>query len=135
MDSAKRTPNRMGPYLLFAIACAPAWAQEQDVQRALIQRDQQSAEYALRLRQSQESPQPAPGDNRHLEELQRQQNAGDQQLQSVQKDTPQALRPYERQNASREQVLRLPPPVVRTDVAGTPRAPPAKIPPAVDVVP
>lgn len=134
-ESLARSPECVGSYLLLAIACVPAWAQDQDVQRALIQRDQQSAEYALRLRQSQENPQPAPGDNRHLEELQRQQNAGEQQLQSVQKDTPQSLRPYERQNASREFVLRLPPPAARTELPGKLRPLPAKMPPAVEVVP
>jgi hypothetical protein len=123
------------PYLLLAIACAPASAQDQDVQRALIQRDQQSAEYALRLRQSQENPPPAPADNRHLEELQRLQNAGDRQLQAVRKNTAQELRPYERQSAFRDPVLRLPPPAVRTDAPGTPRALPARMPPAVGVVP
>jgi 2-polyprenyl-6-methoxyphenol hydroxylase-like FAD-dependent oxidoreductase len=37
------------------IAAAPAFAQEQDIQRALMQRDQQSAGFALQLRQSQQT--------------------------------------------------------------------------------
>jgi hypothetical protein len=96
--------------LLLAIS-ASAFAQEQDVQRALIQRDQQSADFALRLRQSQESLQPPPGDNRHLRERQEMENLSERQLQSVPKDTPQELRAYERQKAADERTLRLPQPV------------------------
>ena len=120
--------------VLFLVAL-PALAQEQDVQRALIMRDQQTVEFALRLKQSQEVPAPAPGDNRHLNERQSLENAGAQQLQSVQKDLPQELRPYERQKAAGEHVLRLPPPVVRAQTPEKPRPLPAKMPCAVDVVP
>ena len=120
--------------VLLALAL-PSFAQDYDVQRALIQRDQQSAEFALRLKQSQDNPQPAAGDLRHLDELQRLQNSGEQQLQSVQKDLPQELRCYERQIAAGEHVFRLPPPVARTAVPERLRPLPAKLPCAVDVVP
>ena len=106
-------------FLLFA--ALPALAQEQDVQRALMQRDQQSAEFALRLKQSQERPPPAPGDERHLRERQALENLGEQQLQSVQKELPQELRAYERQRAADERILRLPPPVVRVPHPEKPR--------------
>ncbi len=85
--------------LLLLTISAPALAQEQEVQRALIQRDQQSAGFALQLRQSQEGATPAPGDNRHLSERQRLENVSSQQLLNVDKDPPQAPRPYERQKS------------------------------------
>jgi hypothetical protein len=106
--------------LLLAFAL-PALAQEQEVQRALIERDQRTVEFALRLRQSQESPQPAPGDERHLRERQALENLGEQQLQSVQKELPLELRAYERQRAADERILRLPPPVVRVPQPEEPR--------------
>jgi hypothetical protein len=110
--------------LLLAFAFAfPALAQEQDVQRALMRRDQQSAEFAARLRG-------AP-----LIEQQRVENLSAQQLLSVAKDLPPQLRPYERQKAARERVLALPPPVVRAEAAQKPRPLPAKLPGGVDVVP
>jgi hypothetical protein len=106
--------------LLLAFAL-PALAQEQEVQRALIERDQRTVEFALRLRQSQESPQPAPGDERHLRERQALENLGEQQLQSVQKELPLELRAYERQRAADERILRLPAPVVRVPQPEEPR--------------
>jgi len=85
--------------LLLAFAL-PAVPQEQDVQRALIQRDQQSAQFAARLRG-------AP-----LTEQQRLENLSARQLLGVEKDLPQELRPYERQKAAEGHVVALPPPVV-----------------------
>lgn len=119
--------------LLIAVAL-PAFAQEQDVQRALIQRDQQSAEFALRLKQSQEGAQPAPGDNRHLREQQEMENLSERQLQSVQKDTPQELRPYERQKATDERTLSLPPPAVKSQPPRSPKPLPGQMPEAVTPV-
>lgn len=116
---------------------APALAQEQEVQRALIQRDQQSSGFALQLRQSQERAQPAAGDNRHLNERQRLENVSGQQLLNVDKDPPQAPRPYERQKAADERTFMLPPPVVRAQPLPKPLPLPAH-PPAVpsdEVVP
>jgi hypothetical protein len=99
--------------LLLLAVSQPALAQEQDVQRALIRRDQQSAEFALRLKQSQETPPPAPGDLRQLNERQRLENLGEQQVLSVQKELPLDLRAYERARAADGRILVLPPPVVR----------------------
>jgi hypothetical protein len=108
--------------LLWFVAL-PSLAQEPDVQRALIERDQRTVEFAARL-------QGAP-----LVELQRLENAAARQQLEVRKDLPQELRPYERQEAAREFVLRLPPPVVRADVPDKPRPLPAAMPGVVDVVP
>ena len=95
---------RFAALLLVAL---PAFAQEQDVQRALIERDQRTAEFAARLKS-------AP-----LIEQQRLENTAARQLLEVRKDLPPELWPYEREKAAREIegfVLRLPPPVVRVEV-------------------
>ena len=110
-------------FLLLLTFALPVCAQEQEIQRALIQRDQQSAEFAARLRG-------AP-----LIELQRLENLSVRQLQQVAKDMPQDLRPYERQKAAGEHVLALPPPVVHAKAPGKPKPLPAKLPCAVEVVP
>ena len=107
--------------LLLLGLSLPAAAQEQDVQRALFQRDQQSAEFALRLGQSQESPPPAPGDLRHLRELQALENLGERQVLSVRKELPLELRAYERARAADERTLVLPPPMVRAPELQQPR--------------
>jgi len=120
--------------LVLALVTARALAQEQEVQRALIQRDQQSAGFAQQLKQSQEQVQPAPGDNRHLNERQRLENVSVQQLLDVEKDPPQAPRPYERQKAADERLLLFSPPVERTRPPDQPRLPPAEMPRAVSPV-
>jgi len=109
--------------VFLLIVALPALAQEQEVQRALMQRDQQSAQFAARLRG-------AP-----LIEQQRLENLSARQLLGVEKDLPQELRPYERQQAAREHILALPPPVVRAAASEKPRPLPAKMPGVVDVVP
>jgi len=114
--------------LVLALVTAPALAQEQEIQRALIQRDQQSAGFAQQLKQSQEQAQPAPGDNRHLNERQRLENVSGQQLLDVEKDTPQALRPYERQRSADERMLVFPPPVVHPQPPEKVRPLPAPMP-------
>lgn len=86
---------------LLLLVALPAFAQEQEVQRALIERDQRTVEFAARL-------QGVP-----LVEQQRLENTAARQLLEVRKDLPPELRPYERQKAASEHVLRLPPPVVR----------------------
>jgi len=105
--------------LFCAGLSAAAWGQSADVQRALIQRDQQSDAFAQQLRQSQERLRVAPGDlqtmqrieARQLEELQRLQDLDARQLRSVSRDTPRTLRPYERAKAAAERrELILPPP-------------------------
>lgn len=96
-------------FLLAGIAL-PALAQEQDVQRQLIQRQQQSDAFLLQLRQSQERLQVPPGDLKRIQELdarqtgerQRLNNVSDRQLNEIRTDTPQELRPYERQKAEDE---------------------------------
>lgn len=116
---------------VLVLVTAPAFAQEQEVQRALLQRDQQSAGFALQLKQSQEGTTPAPGDNRQLNERQRLENISIQQLLNVEKDPPQAPRPYERQKAADERTFLLPPPVVRAQ----PLPKPAPLPAHPPVVP
>jgi multidrug resistance efflux pump len=92
------------------LAIGPALAQEQEIQRALIQRQQRSDAFALQLRQAQERLRVAPGDlrrqqaieSRHLAERQRLENLNERQLREVRPDTPQELRPYERLKADEE---------------------------------
>lgn len=109
--------------LLWLALALPALAQEQEMQRALIERDQRTAEFAARLRG-------AP-----LEEQQRLENLGERQLRDVNKDLPMDLRAYERQKAAEERTLAVPPPVVRVPGPEKPRPLPAKPPCAVEVVP
>lgn len=116
----------MSRILVLLMFAAPALAQEQDIQRALIQRDQQSASFALQLQQSQQKD-----TSNHLVETHRLDNLSAQQIQSVAKDTPQELRPYERQKAADERVLLFAPPVVRTQPPEKPRPLPAQMPQAV----
>jgi len=119
----------MRKYVLLLLVALPALAQEQEVQRALVQRDQQSAEFALQLRQSQEAPSPS-----HLAERQRLENLSAQQLLEVRSDTPQALRPYERQKSADERVLLFAPPVVRARLPQEPLPLPAQMPEAASPV-
>jgi hypothetical protein len=104
------------------LALAPrALAQEQEVQRTLIERDQRTEECAARLRG-------AP-----LEERQRLENLSARQLREVQKELPHGLRVYERQKSKEEFVLRLPLPV-RAREPDKPWQLPAKMPGTVDMV-
>jgi hypothetical protein len=96
--------------LLLATVSVPALAQEQDIQKQLIQRQQQSDAFTLQLRQSQERLKVPPGDIRSNQEFdarqagerQRLDNVSAKQLIEVKPDTPQALRPIERQRAADE---------------------------------
>lgn len=113
--------------LLFALLAAaqPALAQEADIQRALIERDQRTAEFAARLRGA------PPG------ELQRLENLAARQLLEVHRELPGEQRPHERQAAARETerfVLRLPPPVPRVLPLESPRPLPARMPCMLEVV-
>lgn len=110
-------------FLLLLAFSLPLFAQEEEIQRALMQRDQQSAEFAARLRGA------------TLVELQRLENLSAQQLLNVEKNLPTALRPYERQKAAGEHVLALPPPAVHARETRRPEPLPAKMPCAVEVVP
>ena len=96
--------------LLLVFLAAPAFAQNADVQKELMQRQQQSDRFNQQLRQSQERLAVPPGDLRRQQEVdarqfserQRLDNVSEQQLREVRPETPQALRPYERQKADDE---------------------------------
>ncbi len=96
---------------LLLLACAaPAFAQDADIQRQLIQRQQQSDAFLLQLRQSQETLTVPPGDLKARQELESRQTGerqrldavSERQLREVKPDTPQELRPIERQHAADE---------------------------------
>jgi hypothetical protein len=89
---------------LLVFVALPALAQEQEVQRALMERDQRTVEFAARV-------QGVP-----LGELQRLENIAARQLIEVRRDMLPELRPYERGIAASEHVLRLPPPQLRVPV-------------------
>jgi hypothetical protein len=124
--------------VLVCLASGLAGAQERDVERALLQRQQQSDEFSLQLRQSQQRLQLAPGDlnqqraleSRHFNERLQLENLGAQQQLSITGQAP-AGAAYERQAAGRDRqlqlerpfVLRLPPPQVRAPVTPRPKEP------------
>jgi len=107
--------------LLFAVS-GSAFCQQQDIQRALIQRDQQSAEFAAQLRGSQD--------------LQRLQTLDAAQLRDAQvplsPDPGLAARllPYQRGQMAqeREGELHFAPPVVRGELARGKSAPDVHVP-------
>jgi hypothetical protein len=84
--------------LAFALAGAgfTALAQEQDIQRALIQRDQQSAEFAARVRGA---------DTTRLEQLHSEQLRDAGRPLDPDPHVARQLRPYERQRMTDERVL------------------------------
>ena len=88
---------------------APCWAQQQEVdqaiQRALIQRDQQSAEFAAQIRGQ---------DPAALRSLHERQLLEAQQPMAADPALARQLLPYQRLRMAEESVLRLPPPVIRT---------------------
>lgn len=117
--------------LALAGAALAAFAQEQEIQRALIQRDQQSAEFAARARGA---------DTTRLEQLHSEQlrDAG----RSLDPDPRAAreLKGYERQRMADERMLVLPPPAVRTpppapEAEPRPVAPPSRPRTLVDPIP
>lgn len=95
---------------LLLLIASPALAQDQAIQRELIQRQQQSEQFNLQLRQSIEAAKVPPGDaarrmeveTRQLGERQRLENVSERQLREVKPDTPQELRPQERTKAEQE---------------------------------
>ncbi|MBC7802586.1 MAG: hypothetical protein H7Y16_01820 [Candidatus Parcubacteria bacterium] len=99
-------------YLMFLLAamCLPALAQELDLHRQLIQRQQQSDAFLLQLRQSQERLQVPLGDLARQQSLDMRQNSerqrlekmSERQLREVKPDAPAELRPYERQRMEEE---------------------------------
>jgi hypothetical protein len=117
-----------------------ALAQNAEIQKQLILRDQQSADFALQLRQSQEALKVSPANRasfeaRQLSERQRLENLNGKQLLEVQRDIPEALRPQERQQleADRRPFMS---PIVEVPVQPAP--PPVKMEPSlkgnVDVI-
>jgi len=91
--------------LALMAAAFGALAQEQEIQRALIQRDQQSAEFAAKVRGA---------DTTRLEQLHSEQLRDAGRPLHPDPRVARELRPYERQRMADERVLVLPPPVVRT---------------------
>jgi hypothetical protein len=97
---------RFAIFLLFAVS-GSAFCQQQDIQRALIQRDQQSAEFAAQLRGSQ--------DLQRLQTLDAAQLRDAQVPLSPDPGLAAQLLPYQRGQMAqeREGELRFAPPVVR----------------------
>lgn len=99
--------------IALLLLASPALAQDQAIQRELIQRQQQSDQFNLQLRQSIEASKIPPADaarrmeveTRQLGERQRLEELGDRQLRDVPADTPQELRPQERMKIEQEQRL------------------------------
>jgi hypothetical protein len=126
--------------IVLAILSPAALAQNAEIQKQLILRDQQSAEFAFQLRQSQEALQVAPAnraplESRQLRERQRLENLDQQQRVNVRPDTPDALRPQERQQAEADRRPFMSPIV---EVPVQPAPPPVKMEPSlkgnVDVI-
>jgi hypothetical protein len=84
--------------LSLASVCGSVLANEQEIQRALIQRDQQSAEFAARVRGA---------DTSRMEQLHSR-----QLLEVTTQPQPTELRPYQRQKMADERALVLPLPTV-----------------------
>jgi hypothetical protein len=99
---------KRGLALALAGAAFAALAQGQDIQRALIQRDQQSAEFAAKVRGA---------DTTRLEQLHSEQLRDAGRPLDPNPNVARQLRPYERQRMADERVLVLPPPVVRVQPA------------------
>jgi len=116
-------------WIACALLCGPAAAQapSPEVQRALLERQQQSEEFALQLRQSQSGlnarPEDRPGvDAFDLQQRQAQQQLhAEQQRQSIQ--DPEASRAGAEERFERErraQDLRAGPPAARPDASLAP---------------
>ena len=93
-------------FLLYSIS---VYSQDQAIQRALIQRDQQSAAFGLQLRQSQEALTVSPAnrlaiESRQLWERQLLDNVGEKQLLEVKPELSEGLRSYERQKLENERL-------------------------------
>ncbi len=88
--------------LALLVPCGVSFAQQQEIQRALIQRDQQSAEFAAQLRGSQDR---AQLDTLHARQL-------SEALVPLSPDPTLAgqLLPYQRSRMSEERELRFAPP-------------------------
>lgn len=108
-------------WLVAASGAALAQEHEREIQRALIQRDQQSAEFAAQLKGTQGRAQ--------LEALHAGQLRDAGRALSPQPEVAVQLRPYERERLARESeafVLRLPPPAGLTPRTDAPRPLPGR---------
>lgn len=105
-----RRPARRAAALVVAAIALQAAAQDENAQRALIQRQQQSDEFAQQLRQSQEAAKLPPGDldarrrmeMKHLEQRQRLESLDAEQLQRAGEGTPPQFRPQQREQMKQE---------------------------------
>jgi len=95
--------------LFLALLFIPiaALAQEQEAQREVLRRDQQSDAFGQRLRQALELQHTPPErrqevESRQLQERQRLENASERQLRDVKADAPAEARAHERQKAAQE---------------------------------
>lgn len=103
-----RVISTLAPIIL-ALA-APVAAQDDDAQRELIRRQQQSDTFSQQLRQSQEMLRVPPGDqdarrrmeSKHLEQRQQLEKLDAEQLQRAGKDTPPQFWPQERARMKEE---------------------------------
>lgn len=92
--------------LLLALPL-PVHAQNAEIQKELVQRQQAQDAFAQQLRQQQEMVRVMPGNARRAQELEtrflaerhRLENVSAAQLRDVKPDSPEALRPVERQRA------------------------------------
>ena len=96
--------SRFLTVVMFASACGSVLANDQEIQRALIQRDQQSAEFAARVRGA---------DTARMEQLHSRQllDVTTQKL-SPDPEVARQLQTYQRQKMADERALVLPPPSV-----------------------
>jgi hypothetical protein len=93
--------------LLLLLVALSAFGQNQEIQRELMLRQQQSDAFALQLRQSQELLKVPPAqrlaaESRQLSERHRLENLSAQQLREVRPDADDGLRSYERSKAQEE---------------------------------
>ena len=119
--------------LIACLVSTSSFAQDNDVQRALLLRQQQSDEFALQLRQSQHRLQLSPGDlnqqqsldTQHLAERQRLENLGAQQQLSAGQGLQRGVAVDRTREGLLQQPfeLRLPPPQIRADITPRPKAP------------
>ena len=122
---------KTSPLLLLLVAL-PAFGQNQEIQRELMLRQQQSDAFALQLRQSQELLKVPPAqrpaaESRQLSERHRLENLSAQQLREVRPHADDGLRSYERSRAQEERRTLLSP-IVESPVK--PRATPRPLIPA-----
>jgi len=100
---------RCAALFLLAVLAMPAAAQQQEIQRALIQRDQQSAEFAAQLRGGTQA-------RAALEALHARQLSEALVPLSPNPSVASQLLPYQRSRMGEERELRLAPPIVRAPV-------------------